>query len=430
MVEITKEMVDKFSSLYISYRGRYVRCQDGKMFVPKVRNSDKTLTITNRVVVGHLAHNYSIAIYAGPSASKFVCFDVDVNDKELVRKLVGGLSALGFPRDRVYVSASGGKGFHVEIFFTDLMYTELLQDLYRTICFNLDLDRRKVEFRPTHRQAVKLPLSIHCKTGNMCWYLDPDTLEPIEDADYVFQIQPVDRDWAVELIQAGRKDIPEEVDIPRTAVRVRPGTDGLPVLTEEGTRHDLMVGIAVAERYAGLDQEDIADRLLSWANNQNQALIKSSRGEVVRDAEEIAAWVCGPSFRQADAEVFLTDADIEIISSLRGQTRRRTLFVIIAFCRKYRTAVLSARRIAGYVGASERGVVKAVDGLRSAGLVSCETGKCFIHDGKVGQAPNRYTYAGADGKHIPLDWDFKENTFEETYEKIMSTEENKANGKV
>lgn len=428
------EIVRRFSDLYINYRGRYVISSNGRMHIPHVGNTEETCKLTDAVIAGHLNRRYAVAVYAGGHASKFVCFDVDLNDKTLVWKLIDLLVDFGFPRDRIYVSTSGGKGFHVEMFFTDTVYTNYLIDMYETICAEGSFDTKKVEFRPTAKMSIKLPLSIHGKTGNVCWYLDPVTLEPIKKIEYVMSIQQIDRDWATELIKRKRRfemidcpEMSEEDHYPKgpKIESTRFGND-FPVLLQEGTRHNLMVGIGVSQRYLGVAQEDIVKVLMEWVDNQNQSLIKSSRQEIEDDAAKIAAWVWGPRFsaglKPMDKNVFFSEKDIAAISSLRGQTQRRVLFVIIAFCRRFKIATLSAKRIARYVGSTERGVMKAIAHIEERGLISHVGGKKVPYNGKYIVTPNRYTYHGLNryaAKHIPLEWDFKEETFERTYLKIL-----------
>ena len=179
MIEMEKELLNamtrKMSELYVSYRKRYVLSKpDGPMFVPKNRE-DVPCVLTDRVLFNHLRRKYAIAIFAGPRASRFICFDVDDGSADTVRAIIHGLTALGFPKDRIHVSLSGGKGYHVEMFFDRLVYTNRLFTLYSMVIRQAHLDPRKVEFRPLPGNAIKLPLSIHGKTGNVCWFVDPKT---------------------------------------------------------------------------------------------------------------------------------------------------------------------------------------------------------------------------------------------------------------
>lgn len=179
MRKLEKDTLDaltrKISELYVSYRQRYVLSKpDGSIFVPK-RKEGVPCVLTDRVLFNHLRQKYAVAIFAGPRTSKFICFDVDDGSADTVHMIIDSLKELGFPRDRIYVSFSGGKGYHVEMFFDQLVYTNQLYALYEMVTRQMALDPRKVEFRPLHGNAIKIPLSVHGKTGNICWFVEPDT---------------------------------------------------------------------------------------------------------------------------------------------------------------------------------------------------------------------------------------------------------------
>lgn len=198
------DVLNKLNNLYVTFRERYTEARnvDGRpvIYIPHLNGETKKLN--NKVLIGHLNQKYAVGVYAGPRSSKFVCFDVDLPEPECVRMVVRTLVNIGFPKDRIYVSSSGGKGYHVEMFFNEPMYTNTLRDLYELLLSEAKLDKHKVEFRPTYGQSIKLPLSKHPKTGNVCCFLDPDTLEPINDLWYFLGIEQLDRDWATQLIRS------------------------------------------------------------------------------------------------------------------------------------------------------------------------------------------------------------------------------------
>ena len=98
---------------------------------------------------------------------------------------------MGLPRDKIYVSFSGRKGYHVEVFFDRIVDGNTLFNLYCHVIRNGGLDPDKVEFRPTPSMAIKLPLSVHGSTGNICWFVDRETFNFIEDEEYILSIEQV-----------------------------------------------------------------------------------------------------------------------------------------------------------------------------------------------------------------------------------------------
>ena len=263
------ELTNRLERLYVSYYDRYVMAVGGAIFIPMAgRGPDRhPRRLDNKVMVAHMKRRLAIGVFAGEKSSKFVCFDVDLPEPECVRMVVRTLVNIGFPKDRIYVSSSGGKGYHVEMFFNEPMYTNTLRDLYELLLSEAKLDKHKVEFRPTYGQSIKLPLSKHPKTGNVCCFLDPDTLEPINDLWYFLGIEQLDRDWATQLIRSKAPfTLHEEVSVERTGIPAKEfetvhfDTE-FPDITAPGMRNHLMVSIAVHERYAGKSEEEIRDEL-------------------------------------------------------------------------------------------------------------------------------------------------------------------------
>ena len=176
--------------------------------------------------------------------------------------LIDCLEAFGFPRDQIYVSFSGGKGYHVEIFFDNLVATEQLAQMYRWVVTKGAFDPHKVEFRPTNTMAIKLPLSIHARTGNMCWYVNRETLAPIERAEYIMEIEPIPASMLPQLIAANiRDETPYEILPVAASTKEKGGgksseqTRNLgTTLMEEGNRHNIMRNIAVHARHQGICQ--------------------------------------------------------------------------------------------------------------------------------------------------------------------------------
>lgn len=195
-IEITQEgmnrWIERMNDIYISNRTKFIIAADGKMFMPK--GDGKPRALNDRYMFNHMIGKFAVAIYAGENASKFMCFDVDDGNPDSVRAIMGYLERCGIDRRFICVSSSGGKGYHVEVFFDRLVSTWMQKRVYAWVIAETGLDRHKIEFRPTSRQAIKLPLCVHHKTGNICWYLDAETLEPIESQEFVMSIERMSAD--------------------------------------------------------------------------------------------------------------------------------------------------------------------------------------------------------------------------------------------
>ena len=111
---------------------------------------------------------------------------------------------------------------------------------------------RRIEFRPSFGQAVKLPLSRHAITGAVCWYVDRETLMPIEDMSYILSIQPIPAQRFHEIAETLPADSTarENKSLYTLACFIEQSEIGAP-LTRVGTRHEAMVRMAVASRGSG-----------------------------------------------------------------------------------------------------------------------------------------------------------------------------------
>lgn len=372
------DVARRLENLYITYRGRFVMMtKDDGVFIPRYKDPKtgkiKYQKITNNIVCGHLNGHYSICVYAGSASSKFICFDVDDGNPKTVRTVMDILSKAGFPRNRIYVSTSGGKGFHVEMFFSSLMFTSDLKNIYNYVCAVGKLDKTKVEFRPTGGQSIKLPLSIHRKTGNTCWYLDRDTLEPIKDLNYIMDIQQIPHELALSIARTlpccGPRFGDEQEKVTDRVLSddeiAEFYDDHYPDLTEQGKRNALMVQIAVHNRYRGLSRENSEEELRAWYHRQNPEYINSDESLVESEIVKILDWVFSDKFvlsAKQENVIFRRD-DIRILLAQTKRTERLILFLIQYYTKAYGSCCLSMDRISKLSGLSIHTVHTSIQSL-------------------------------------------------------------------
>lgn len=380
---------DRLCDLYISYRQRYVLMEpDGSIYIPKNVNGDRPLS--NKVVCGHLNQKYAVSVYAGKYSSKFMTFDVDDGRQDTVAKIIETLELLGVSRNLIYVSTSGGKGFHVDLFFDNLVYTEKLRTLYDYVCIEGGLDPVKVEFRPTHKQAIKLPLSRHCKTGNVCWFLDRDTFEPIKRLDYILEIQKISSEEILEIIDRLPLKTPiptledlnpkfsDKVEIRRSDWEDGGDTYEFPVLREPGVRHATMVSIAVYCRGKGYTREMIEELLLQWVDEQNPDYITDPMSVVQDDASRLAEWAWRDGFhvKATDRkEITITKRDIEKVLVQKTKTMRKLVFLLICHEKRFGSLSMSRERIGQFIGCGSIGVYESLKKLRLRNVLNMAEGK-------------------------------------------------------
>ena len=400
--DIAKQLED----LYITYRGRFVMMTlDGNVFVPRYKDPKtgkiKDQRITNKIVCGHLNGHYAICVYGGSASSKFLCFDVDDGNPQTVRTIIDILSKIGFPRERIYVSTSGGKGFHVEMFFSSIMFTSDLKNIYNYVCAVGKLDTTKVEFRPTGGQSIKLPLSVHRKTGNICWYLDQETLKPIPNPEYIMKIEQIPHELALSI----SKNLPHYgytlgYDREKIAERVLSDEemdafsgDHYPDLTEPGKRNALMVQIAVHNRYRNMDRDTCEVELRSWYHRQNPEFIKSSEDFVEMELTKILDWVYGDKFviGSRKREIVFLKSDMKILFAQDKRSERLVLFLIQYYEKAHGSCCLSVERISEQIGLGMRTVHTAIQYLVTNRWIEIMSSSAVKKkDSGYVRRPNRY----------------------------------------
>lgn len=415
------DVVNRLCDLYISYRGRYVMMlpQAGKIFMPKTSSGPAKLT--NRAVCQHVNRQIAIGVFAGAHASKFICFDVDLPDPSEVRRLIDAMVFYGVPRDLIYVSTSGGKGYHVEIFFDGLVYTDHLRTFFDCVVLKAESNPLKVEFRPTNGLSIKLPLSVHCKTRRVCWYLDRDTLQPIEDPAYVLQIQQMAvADFAAVLEQLprarplDREDMCFDEQEPVPALKMkreeldRLEGDGYPDLLEPGHRHNTMLSIGMYNRRRGLSQARNREELLTWAARQPEDFLLQSPAALERETDDIMRWVYSEQFVVASPgkgkpTVFIAD-DIAYWAAQPNRTCRKFMFLLRWKLKRHVTCQMSYDWAGAALGTTWKTVFDAVQKMVRQRQIDLVHGAAYMENGQLKRKPNKYYVAGSTPLPLPEGW--------------------------
>lgn len=202
----SRNVIRKINDLYIQTRKKYL-VQFPDNYVTMDRDKfENVWTLNDGMIKRHLQGRNTYGIFAGGWFNKFMTFDVDYNDQAMARwvtlKIVDTLVyEFNISYADIHVSLSGGKGYHVDLFFDKPLRVEDTEAFYRKVLAEMgelpaDGD---VEFRPTWDQGVKLPLGIHQKTGKRCWFVDNRTLEPFKSFDYILEIDPMDSTGIMEI---------------------------------------------------------------------------------------------------------------------------------------------------------------------------------------------------------------------------------------
>lgn len=425
-MSIEQEIMDR----YCFYRKKYVIMTEKR--IRTVHHS-----FTDKVITSHLGGYYSLSVFAGEKATRFISIDVDAGGPEAVRKVMAALEELGIPHDKIYVSTSGRKGYHVDMFFEPYLYNNTARNLYNLMIWRSELDPKKIEFRPTNTQAIKIPLGVHVKTGNKCWYLDRDTLEPIEDEAYIYGIETMEADGIKEIVKKWNKvrwnELREEISNRKSPAG---GDAGRRIefddtyyegkrLVASGTRHNTMVEIAKDLRTYGAGLEQIESALVSFYEKQSPSMIETSEKEVLRDIREIAGWAercVEPRHEWQPLQlkrIYFTAEDIDRILGLDTKAARKVAFLIFFYSKIYGSgSYLSFNRISDVTGCTAKTAQKAVAKMLEQKMIQRESGGCHYSNGRMVVKANKYQIIPVDKYDKGLSYPVMEKITPDNFDRI------------
>lgn len=345
MEQPIKQLVKKFNELYIQTRTKYlIQFPQGRYVMLTYSNKNRVIKFNDSMIRTHLKGDLTYGVFSGGYFSKFMTFDIDCNDADMSRWITHRLvfvlnDEYGISRDDIHVSTSGGKGYHVDLFFAEQIKVEELRKFYQNVLISVgELPKGQIEFRPTWTQGVKLPLGIHQKTGNRCWFVDNETLEPIESYDYILDIEPmpaeVITDQNIDLTEEQKEEferVAASTDITVNAIDMSQALRNAAKiietgrLTASGTRHKTTFTLALFGNTHGWEREETvevimdvllntpreyfsegstpeywlkeAKRLVNYVYDNNKTIVGTDRDIVIYKSEILAVLSVG-TFRQ------------------------------------------------------------------------------------------------------------------------------------
>lgn len=338
------DTIAKFNQLYITTRRKYIY-QDGEVY--KQANVDKrsnNFPLTDVSIKRHLEGTKTYGVFNANTVNKFITFDIDFSDdmpmaRWAARKLVDVLYRdFSVPFNDIHVSYSGNKGYHIDLFLDKPIKLSDAVAFYEKVRKHAELTEQEVEFRPTYKQGVKLPLGVHAKTGNRCWFVDRETLEPIESFDYLNDVEPMDHtvimDSFIELTQEQTEDYEAVVRATDTTVNVVTEEKAFGKVKEildegkllhSGSRHDITVLLASFCNMQGCEREKAKMMILDIMDaTPTEFFSKTTTREFIEsETERIVNLAYGNDYKLGNSEQCITIYKSEILAVLKVGTFRQ-----------------------------------------------------------------------------------------------------------
>lgn len=345
-----KETIKQLNDLYIiqrkkyliQYPKQYITCQAGD-----AGNGKKTKPLTDWHLENHLNGEFTIGTFGGVFKTKFISFDVDFHDKQMAKwityKITKTLDDLGV--NDHYISFSGNKGYHIDLFFEDLISNEHSRKFFDYVLDESDVrqyfdDGNKVEFRPTDKQGVKLPLGKHQKSKKYCGFCLVENglkiMTKKQSVQYLINIKKIHSSVVLEILNersednidkdtfiktedaiAQHKPLPqyEQTEEFSASMAIEYLQNGLKT---KGSRNKITVLIATYLKYTGLEPEECKQILYDWMQKQDKNTYTTALKDCFKDIDNVVKYTFQNDYQLSSVKRDLTVSFEEIDSIIHN----------------------------------------------------------------------------------------------------------------
>jgi hypothetical protein len=319
---------------YISYRKEYAK-QD--------KNGYKTIkrTLTDKNIQDHLKGRYAIAIKVN-KASKFLGLDLDTKDIGALETVYEALLSY-FKPENILITDSGSKGYHIDLFFNELMNILELKKLYNVILEDTGISSNILEARGHNNQAYKLPFGIHQKTGNKCNVvnhfgiksvfkkpekIDPEYIQEIIKINYVTKIKEYQGSNKTQIKTAEQK-LQELENAYKYGI------------TAQKQRHKKTYNVVMyLKNILNYSQSETFQTAKEWINNELKRHKQYINSDYQTIEQELKATV--KSVYKNDSKIVtyrnniqLTTKDLKEITSVENENKQRIYFVLYFYAKSF-----------------------------------------------------------------------------------------------
>lgn len=372
MTNTYNEIINKINELYIMSRYQYlILGENGKYQTFNAYKNQKVYPLNDYIIQRHLDGKSTLGVFSSTNHTKFICFDIDVKDKDkakwTVYRLVNSLIEIGIPENDIHISLSGNKGYHVELYFKNPIKNEVAYELYLIVMNHSDLlniDFGDVEYRPNAmKQGVKIPLGVNFKNSRKprCWYVDYDkSLKPIPNNKYILKIEQIDDAIIYDILERERDSFREQEvgEVEEVRGYIESKYSSLKIynenieesetieaiekllhtgLTMTGTRHNSLLKLAKYFRYQAFTTEECYSALVDWMSEQDTRSYTTKWDECINDIELIVTYtyVNEISLTVDLKEIFVTYEEMKQILRLRTRNEKLLAYCLLIHSKRY-----------------------------------------------------------------------------------------------
>lgn len=373
--ETQTKIIDKMTRLYAYHIDKYLEQKaDGyRTFIKDRWISEKLLdwelnetTLSKKITAFkrsdielHLSGHKTYGLFAGVKYTKFITFDVDSASVDLSRsaalELINVLHTIfKISNEDIHVIFSGKKGYHVSLYFERPVKNEIAKEFYVEVMRYTDKPQEvNIEFRPTNKQGVKLPLGIHRTAAGSprSWFIDKNTFRPIKSFEYILGIEPISNHSCLDY-KSFKDEMPAPVVVAPinsvehfqlsdyekanlrgfSAALIKNGQ-----LSQSGTRHNATLALAIHCRTSGYSIDSTVKLIMNILQNSPRRLIQLDPKNWQEETARIVnmCYEKGYSFKVNTDHIRIYKPEMERVMQFKNFKLKYFAFVMLMVGKSY-----------------------------------------------------------------------------------------------
>ncbi|MDD2998150.1 MAG: hypothetical protein PHV05_03740 [Candidatus Riflebacteria bacterium] len=326
-------LVEFINQRYITTRHKWLSYNDKGVFH---QTNARGWSLNDSDIKNHLAGKDCIGVHVPQSASKFCGLDVDSGDFNDVLSILDAFGRLGIDRQNYLISVSGRKGWHVDLFFDELVSKALIQSFYTIILAETGLNSEQVELFGGNAKGYKLPFGVHCETGKKC--VAVDEFGQLLPDDEIFHVKPMSVEALQDICDINNLS-KADLALMLAGERLADSVNALPIydaglavenikrliaegVHEIGIRNKSLFRVAVyAHQYLKLKQFDCIDFLRTWIADKWSAAVVDAA--IIKSVEYVVRSVYRRNYKLT-RKIEISLADIREVMSVDSGHKLQT----------------------------------------------------------------------------------------------------------
>lgn len=163
-----KAIIGFINDFYITVRYKFLEYRNKQAYTVK-KGDSRSWGLCDNDLKAHLQGKKTIGIYFPKDYSDIIGLDIDIVDLNLLNRTYQTIINYGIDENSILISYSGSKGYHLDIFLSQMIDKAIINKFYQVLLQDLRVSEKQIELRGGSGQGYKIPFGFHYKTGNYCY---------------------------------------------------------------------------------------------------------------------------------------------------------------------------------------------------------------------------------------------------------------------